>query len=373
MVSGTLSPKLGLGVMECEVSRIYIAASDVKGSSTGAAIIPVHINVGRRVGFCVPAVTQLGRQTYRDFHQDLFPDTRLNLPLLSAEEYAAHVSVMSRPVLKTSLNPEQRVDAQTVREHLNLPEGIRLLPNPNDHVPRGTAATVRHFPLTPGIAEDPSHVAAVSDAAPHMPSEVPHPLLHLRVAAEARFVTVSLKSAARQSAPAAGSASKAPLASTDVSKRTSAPVNDPLESKPKFSTGMTSKFKFISSKPSHPSEWYTNLSGLSFSVPPEGSTFEARLPLRTYLDEKLDVRHLHGLSHERTRREAGDPPPHKERSAPGTDPQCPPCSGADRLCLGPLCFSAFVHSGRGRVRTTVGVPRCWADGRSGAIVAQMDW
>ncbi|KAJ8329535.1 hypothetical protein O5D80_002354 [Batrachochytrium dendrobatidis] len=80
-----LVPKLGLDIMGCEVARVLNVASD------GSNIIPVSAVVPRK--------------THADFHADIFPDTREDIPQVAVTEWLTGINTTPRIV---SLDPAKR-------------------------------------------------------------------------------------------------------------------------------------------------------------------------------------------------------------------------------------------------------------------------
>ncbi|OQR76932.1 coronin-7-like, partial [Tropilaelaps mercedesae] len=88
-----LVPKRALSVMEGEVNRIQILTKD--------CIVPISYHVPRK--------------TYRDFHADIFPDTRAPVPAILAREWSDGKNSAKVPLL--SLDPSKRTKDLTRFEH----------------------------------------------------------------------------------------------------------------------------------------------------------------------------------------------------------------------------------------------------------------
>ncbi|XP_050355413.1 coronin-7 isoform X1 [Nymphalis io] len=117
-----LVPKRALRVMEGEVNRVLQLA--------GSSVVPI--------------MYQVPRKSYREYHADLYPDTRGALTYLSAPMWLQHLDCAPPTV---SLHPDQRL-AQTHRGNLeDFVKAILAMPSPKKSEPK---------PIVTQKSEDPT-------------------------------------------------------------------------------------------------------------------------------------------------------------------------------------------------------------------------
>ncbi|KAI9280147.1 hypothetical protein BC943DRAFT_311248 [Umbelopsis sp. AD052] len=222
-----LLPKLSLNVMKAEVARVMTLTSN--------AIVPVSFEVPRK--------------QYLDFHYELFPDTKGNVPALSASAWLNNENGLVQTV---SLDPSKR-QAQAKSNDTKVSPSQPIADPIKEKSPMPAAA-----------AEKSSPAASVSDKNDAI-SETP-------------IKADSIKSSSNTSSPAPIETSPTEPTSTppqqtpEATKTASSPppaakqpseVASPTKVLPKYGAASVSPYKYIAGKPYHPSEHFHDLRGLS--------------------------------------------------------------------------------------------------------------
>lgn len=113
-------PKLAMNVMKCEVVRLL--------QLTKSSVVPIS--------YCVP------RKSYRDFHDDLFPDTFAREASMTAEEW---FSGSNNPLRRVSLDPSKRqMECQKTTTAQEKPQKPMLKPKPATESQKPSVAVEKH-------------------------------------------------------------------------------------------------------------------------------------------------------------------------------------------------------------------------------------
>ncbi|KAI9011899.1 hypothetical protein CLU79DRAFT_848786 [Phycomyces nitens] len=184
-----LLPKQSLNVMHAEVARVLAVTEN--------AVLPISFEIPRK--------------QYLDFHEELFPDTKGNLPALSGSEW---IDGKNAQVAKVSLDPSK---------HTTKAPKANVSTEPTPQPLRSIEPSI-----TKPIAQSPASQTKAANSSKS--TTLPEPALPIN----------ALKSSESQQEPAKPKAT------------------------PKYGSTHTSAYKYISGKVYHPSTHFEDLRGLSF-------------------------------------------------------------------------------------------------------------
>lgn len=215
-----LIPKLGVNVMEGEVDRLLLLLHNT--------IVPLPYIVPRR--------------QYKDFHADLFPDTKCEEPALSADQWC---SGQNAQVAKTSLDPIKRGT-------------VTVLRRPDKEL--------RSKGKAQGMSQDddsPVHKPKTSTSSPSKPASVPSKPL------------TSVHSSKPEQASKPVQAVKPLQASKPVDPPAPVVPAEPSKASKTFAAMHSSKCKYMKGVSEHASKHIVNLRRLCRTLPGQSDLFVA--------------------------------------------------------------------------------------------------
>ncbi|KAF8942827.1 Coronin-7 [Haplosporangium gracile] len=263
-------PKQVLKVMQTEVVRLLTVNAN--------GLWPISVSIPRR--------------TYLDFHTDLYPETKSNVPGLEASEW---LQGENKPVPRMSLDPGAAGKPEWIRRAIwtasskdttpapavaqKQPPAVQ--PTPSQQKPATTIALTPQAPAVTSVSQpskpttEPVSTAPIEtittgisklstsqlvSASPKAEEPLPTPtLVTAKVAVDNRSHSVSTQ---------AGMASPPPSTPSTVTPARASPLAS------RFGAQKASRFRFLTFKPYHISEHFDNMSGLSISTAPECSMIE---------------------------------------------------------------------------------------------------
>ncbi|KAF9972289.1 Coronin-7 [Actinomortierella ambigua] len=251
-----LLPKRKLNVMQAEVARLITVGNN--------GLWPLHINVPRK--------------SYLDFHADLYPDTKMETPGLSAEEW---FKGDDQPVPRVSLDPglagKPAWARSTYQPAVSTPTAsIPTSKSPAINSPSSASSTAQPILPTPQPQVVPQthasiNVSQVNSTAesPKVSTAVPSDTATASISAPQSPKTSSAASLPVSPKPSSGASSPAPSPSTSAaSSRGASPAVS------RIAMQKASKFRFLAFKPYHLSQHFESIKDLSISTQPECSILE---------------------------------------------------------------------------------------------------
>ncbi|KAF9540772.1 Coronin-7 [Mortierella hygrophila] len=263
-------PKQVLRVMQTEVVRLLTVNTN--------GLWPISVSIPRR--------------TYLDFHADLYPETKSAVPGLEASEW---LQGENKPVPRMSLDPGAAGKPEWIRRAIwtaspkdttPVPAVVQKQPTPAQPTPIQQKAV---DPVTP--TPQAPVVVPVSQSSKSTPEPVS--------AATTESITTGISSLlTTQRTPGSPKAEEFLPTPTPVTPeavvdnrlhsvstqagKTSPPPSTPSTATPvrasplasRFGAQKASRFRFLTFKPYHVSEYFDNMSGLSISTAPECSMIE---------------------------------------------------------------------------------------------------
>ncbi|KAI8374237.1 uncharacterized protein BYT42DRAFT_575596 [Radiomyces spectabilis] len=222
-----LVPKLSLDVMQAEIARVLAVTQN--------AVATVSMQIPRR--------------QYLDFHAELFPDTKGQVPALSGEEW---FDGKTAEVAKVSLDPSKRKSS----EHTALAKANGIVKNDESTKPVAATSPVK---------EDVSNEKAPSTATITQPAKEPINEENAPSAA-ATAVTSQVSNGAKQTPAKPTESSEAKTAAAEQGDNDqSKPAKPPAKKTPRYGAANVSPYKYLVGKFYHPSTYYDDLRGLSIN------------------------------------------------------------------------------------------------------------
>ncbi|XP_033742691.1 coronin-7-like isoform X2 [Pecten maximus] len=242
-------PKRLMNVMDGEVNRLLIL--------TNTAIIPTP--------YIVP------RKSYRDYHEDLFPDTFSGEPTVSSSSW---FSGENGQVKLMSLNPSRRSDPVFNPGHIFLGNRADTVAKTNS----SREATPVQKPVISKpkpVSTPPPSVTQVSSAPttniPDEPEDLPDSQLEESTSLT-RNQTDEEKEVVQHSSVEVAPPASTPSTSSVNRPMSVAKINTPAKV---FSMGRLSKFKYLKGRIEHKDNHIVNVRKLSTTIPGESDMFAA--------------------------------------------------------------------------------------------------
>ncbi|KAF9560453.1 Coronin-7 [Mortierella alpina] len=236
VAGAALFPKQLMNVMQTEVARLLTVNAN--------SLWPVHVNVPRR--------------TYLDFHADLYPDTKSDVPGLEASGW---LQGENNPVPRVSLDP-----------------GLAGKPEWARHSATSVPSTVSTTPVTLNFGSQKlaspsaSHQGVSSASSSANDTKVIEPRQASPVTATSAKNTESLSPSSKSTSYRSPGSPGTSVAVSNSSSSPTTTAQSPVV--PRVATQKTSKYRFLSFKPYHVSEHFDNIAGLSISTVPECNLIE---------------------------------------------------------------------------------------------------
>ncbi|XP_021364093.1 coronin-7-like isoform X2 [Mizuhopecten yessoensis] len=239
-------PKRLVNVMEGEVNRLLIL--------TSSAIIPTP--------YIVP------RKSYRDYHEDLYPDTFSGEPTLSSSSW---LSGQNGQVKLMTLNPSRRSEPVSSPGHIFQANAVV-----NGSISRESTPAQKPVINKPKpVSTSPPSVTTVSSAQTTNIPDEPEDLVDSQSVESTTLThnqTDEEKEEIQHSSVVEIPPVSTPSASSGSRPMSVAHIKTPVKV---FSTGRLSKFKFLKGRTEHKDKHIVNIRKLSTTVPGESDMFAA--------------------------------------------------------------------------------------------------